>query len=253
MATAPVTARFASARAVPDERWFFVGMAVLAMAIALVGFTWRYFLPLSRGSFHAAAVVHVHGVTMWSWTVLFFVQSWLAARGRIRFHRLLGMAGISLLTLAAWTGTVVALLQLERRLAAGEGDAARAFVALPLSLVVMMVPLFFAAILHARRAGFHARLMLMVTLVSLQPALARIVGAIRGGIAEPAVNGAVGGLTVLLLIGIAIAYDARTRPRPHPAYLWGGAWIVAVQVARLTLGHTPAWYATADVLATLVR
>lgn len=235
------------------ERWFFVRMALLATTIAFVGFLWRYFLPLSAGTFHAPAIVHLHGLTMWSWTVLFLLQSWLAATGRLRHHRLFGFLGISILTLAVWTGTTVSLEQLAGRLARGQGDDARAFAALPLSLVALMSVLFIAAIVQGRRAETHARLMLLVTLVGLQPALARIVAVMRGGIMEPAINGAVAGVVVLLLISAAMVRDLRTRGRIHGAYIAGGLAVLAVQVARVTLVHTPAWHATVDALLVLVR
>jgi hypothetical protein len=44
-------------------------------------------------------------------------------------------------------------------------------------------------------------------------------------------------------------YDMRTRGRPHPAYLIGGAIVLAVQVLRVPLSTTPLWYAIADFLA----
>lgn len=235
-----------------SERWFFVWMAALSAAIALVGFTWRYFLPLSAGQLHVPVIVHVHGLTMWAWTLWFLMQTWLAASGRVRHHRLFGMAGISLVTLAVWTGIVVALQQLDRRLAVGDGDLARAFVAQPLSLVAMMAVLFAAAIANARRIDVHSRLMLLVTLVALQPALARIIAVVTG-VSNPVVNGPVAGVIVLLLVGVAMGHDVRQRGSPHSAYVWGGALIAVVQIARVTLVHTPAWYAITDVLVALVR
>jgi hypothetical protein len=51
------------------------------------------------------------------------------------------------------------------------------------------------------------------------------------------------------LIAAAMVHDARTRGRPHPAYLIGGAIMLAVQVLRLPLSTTPWWFAVADFLA----
>jgi hypothetical protein len=41
----------------------------------------------------------------------------------------------------------------------------------------------------------------------------------------------------------------RTRGRPHPAYVIGGAVMLGVQLLRLPVSTTPWWYAVADVLA----
>ena len=51
------------------------------------------------------------------------------------------------------------------------------------------------------------------------------------------------------LILAGMIYDMRTRGRIHPAYLIGGAIIVAVQVLRAPVSTTQWWYAVADFLA----
>jgi signal transduction histidine kinase len=234
-----------------DDRGFYVAMAAGAVAVAFTGFAWRYFLPLRAGTLHATSLVHVHGLLMWSWTLLYFAQAWLASRGRLRQHRLFGMAGIALMTLCVWTGASVAILQLDRQLAAGAGDAARAFVIQPLGLVLVMPLLFGAAIVHARRPDAHARLMLLVTLVALQPALARLAQAMLG--AGQPLNAMLAGGVILLTIGACMVRDLRSRGRVHPAYVYGGALVLVVQLARIALAGTPAWYSAADALRTLAR
>lgn len=234
------------------ERMFIFYMALGCVAIAFAGFVSRYFAPMAAGTFAAPALVHIHGLVMWSWTLLFAWQSWLAANGRLRRHRSFGMAGIALFTLAVWIGVSVGIDQLDRRLEAGAGDAARAFLIMPLSLAVMMIVLFTVAIANARRPDVHARLMLLVTLVALTPALARLTGDVMGTGPHPR-NPVIGGLIALALVGIAVARDIRVRGRPHRAYLYGGGFIVIGMVARSTLNQTAGWYAVADGLRTLVH
>lgn len=238
--------------ALDAERGFFVGMALICVAIAFAGFVSRYFAPVAAGSFTAPSLVHIHGLVMWSWTLLFAWQSWLAAKGQLRRHRLTGMAGIALFTLAVWIGASVALQQVDRQLDAGVGDTARAFLAMPMSLVVMMVVLFVAAILNARRSEVHARLMLLVTLVALTPALARLTGDVLGTGPHPR-NPVIGGFLALGLVGIAAGRDIRVLGRPHPAYLYGGGFIALGMLARSVLNRTEAWYAMADGLRALVH
>jgi hypothetical protein len=55
------------------------------------------------------------------------------------------------------------------------------------------------------------------------------------------------GADALLLA--AMIYDVRTRGRIHPAYLIGGALLVAVQILRVPASTTQWWYAIADFLA----
>jgi hypothetical protein len=52
---------------------------------------------------------------------------------------------------------------------------------------------------------------------------------------------------VFILVGVI--YDWRTRGRPHPAYLIGGATIVAAQVLRGPLSTTQWWSGIVDCLA----
>lgn len=234
------------------ERRFFFHMALVCVAIAFAGFVSRYFAPMAAGTFAAPALVHIHGLVMWSWTLLFAWQSWLAANGRLRTHRMSGMAGIALFTLAVWIGASVGIEQFDRRLDAGAGDEARAFLAMPLSLAFMMIVLFTAAISNARRPDVHARLMLLVTLVALTPALARLTGDTFGTGPHPR-NAVIGGVLALVLVGIAAARDVRVRGRPHVAYLYGGGFIALGMVARSTLNRTDLWYSVADGLRTFAN
>jgi hypothetical protein len=238
--------------ALEAERWFFVYMALACVAIAFAGFISRYFAPVAAGRFDAPSLVHIHGLVMWSWTLLFAWQTWLAASGKLQRHRSFGMAGIALFTLAVWIGASVSLQQLDRQLDAGIGNPARAFLAMPMSLALMMVVLFAAAILNARRSDVHARLMLLATLVALTPALARLTGDAFGTGPHPR-NPIIGGFVALALVGVAVARDLRVHGRPHAAYLYGGGFIAAGMLARSTLNRTEAWYAVADGLRALVH
>ena len=162
------------------------------------------------------------------------------------------MAGIALFTLAVWIGVSVAVQQLDRQLSAGAGDTARAFLAMPISLAAMMIVLFVAAILNARRPDVHARLMLLVTLVALTPALARLTGDALGTGPHPR-NPVIGGLLALALVGFAIVRDVRASGRPHPAYLYAGGFVVVGMLARSTLNRTETWYAMTDALRMLAH
>ena len=242
----------ASARTALDtERRFFFRVAVVCVVVAFAGFVSRYFAPVAAGTFAARALVHLHGLVMWTWMLLFAWQAWLAAEGRLRRHRAFGMTGIALFTLAVWLGISVALLQLDQQIEAGDGDRARAFVALPLSLALTMVVLFTAAMGNTRRSEVHARLMLMVTLVALTPALARLVGNAFGTGPHPR-NPVIAAVIVLVAIGLAATRDLRIRGRVHAAYLYGGGFVAIMTLARFSVNRTDAWYVAADALRRLV-
>jgi len=55
-------------------------------------------------------------------------------------------------------------------------------------------------------------------------------------------------IAVLLLVGAVAVYEWRTRGRPHPVWLIGGAIMAAVYVGRVPLSATPGWQALAEAL-----
>ena len=242
-----------------DARWFYVGMAGVCAVIAFVGFAPTYWLQLAPETFVGTPLLHLHAVLFSAWPVYLLLQTTLAARGRVGRHRAWGLLGISLATAMVLVGFAVANDVLATRLAAGYGDAARAFHIASTSLITLFGGFVFAAILYVSRPEIHKRLMLLATVSMLPPAIARLFFAVSVGIG-PGLRPGLGpprtvegvlmpGLIADALILAGVIYDMRTRGRPHPAYLIGGAIVLAVQVLRIPLSMTPLWYAIADFLA----
>ena len=156
-------------------------------------------------------------------------------------------------------GFAVANEVLEKRLAAGFGDRARAFHIASSSLITLFGGFVFAAIVYVRRPEIHKRLMLLATVSMIPPAIARLFFAVsvgmgaglRPGLGPPRTVESVliPSLLADAFILAGVVYDVRTRGRPHPAYLVGGAIILAVQVLRGPASTTTWWYALADFLA----
>ena len=238
---------------------FYVTMAAVCAAIAFGGFAGTFWLQLPAATFVGSAMLHLHALLFSAWTALFLSQAILVFRGRVAHHQAWGLVGIALATSMLFTGLAVAIGSLETRLEAGYGDAARAFMIVPVSAIVLFFGLFAAAIANLHRTDWHKRLMLVATISLLQPAIARFYflaatgggPGMRPGLGPPrAVEFAYGpGLLVIALIVLAILYDWRWRGRPHGAYLWGLGTVVAVMALRVPLSRTPAWYAMADFLA----
>jgi hypothetical protein len=59
------------------------------------------------------------------------------------------------------------------------------------------------------------------------------------------------GLAANLLIVAAMIHDRRTRGRIHPAYWYGGAIVLAVQLLRMPLSTTSAWMHATDWLVAM--
>lgn len=238
---------------------FYVWMAAAFALIAFGGFAETYWLQLPAGTFRGGPLLHLHGIMFSAWTVLLLSQTALAARGRLSHHRAWGLLGIAMASAMVLLGLAVAINGMVHRIEAGDGVLGRAFVIVPVSAVLMFGGFFAAAIANLQRPEAHKRLMLLATLSLLTAAVARMFFvAITGGgpglrpglgPAHPASTALAPSLLLMLFVVAGIVYDWRTRGRPHPVWLWGGAIMLAVILLRVPLSTTPAWTAAADFLA----
>jgi uncharacterized membrane protein YoaK (UPF0700 family) len=138
-------------------------------------------------------------------------------------------------------GVTTAIVSGRRDVAAGSEEAL-SFLTTPFADMLVFLALVAAAIAYRRRAETHKRLMLLATISILDAAVARWPLALIA--TSPFAFFVV--TDVFILIGIA--YDALSRRRVHPAYVWGGALIVASQPLRLMVGQTAAWRGIARMI-----
>ena len=151
--------------------------AILFPLIVLVGFGRTYYFKGLFGTTRPlpSSLVHLHGLVMTAWVVLFVVQVRLASSKRIHRHQQLGYAGIGLGALIIATGLPTAL----RAAKYGSASAPPAipplsFLLVPTFDLLIFALLFGAAILYRRRPAAHKRLMLLTAVNFLPPALARV-------------------------------------------------------------------------------
>jgi hypothetical protein len=251
-------ATIAAPRARPLVSRFYITMAGVFVAIAFGGFFGTYWLQIARGTFTGSPMTHLHGLLFSLWTLFFLSQAMLVANGSLRSHKAWGLLGISLATAMLFTGMAVAIEGLQARLDAGYGNAARAFVIVPVTAVLLFAGLVAAAIVNLRRPEWHKRLMLVATVALLQAAVARFFflaatgggPGMRPGLAppQPVANTLVPGLLVSSLIVAAMIHDRRSHGRVHPAYWWGFGLTMIVLLSRPLIAYTDAWYRFADFL-----
>ena len=238
-----------------DTTRFYFRMAVVFVIIAFSGFTPTYWAPLASGSFAAPPIVHVHGALLFSWTVLYLLQTALIASGRARGHQALGLFGIALFSVMCCSIVATRLILLRTEVHDGFGDAAHRFSAVALCSLPLLIGFFAAAIANTRRPELHKRLMYLVMVGLMIPALARVFLVLL----KPA--GAVGPpppfvlvpptLTAALLIVVAIVYERRHYGRVHPVYLYGGPTLVLWTLAIVPFSGTAAWSAAIRALERL--
>lgn len=237
-----------------SDRPLYLLAAVIVPLVVLAGFARTYYL---KGFFATPAMpsflVHLHGIVMTAWVVLFIVQVTLVAKRRTKTHQRLGILGAGLAALVFVVGILTGLYAAARfvndpSLVPAGGPPPLPFLIIPLGDMVIFAILITAALYYRKRLDVHKRLMLLAAINIMTPAIARIpLGFI--------VNGgplAFFGLTDLCLIGF-VAFDTIRHRRLHPAFLWGGLFLIIMQPLRLLIAPTDAWISFAAALVRLVQ
>jgi hypothetical protein len=143
------------------DRRLFLAAAVVFPLIVLAGFARTYYAKMAFGTPPLPSnLVHVHGLVMTAWVVLFIAQVRFISSKRVRLHQRLGYAGIGLGALIIATGVPTALRAAKYgSTASPAGIPPLAFLIVPMFDLLMFALLFGAAIYY-RRIG---RLILMQT------------------------------------------------------------------------------------------
>lgn len=247
------------------SRRFYVWMSGACLIIAILGFVPTYFAPVVRGTFAAEPVVHVHGMILFAWVIMLFTQSLLVARGHILAHRTWGMLGVSIATAIVFITVTVVSLRIAQASAPGQppglAHAVRAFEWPVVSELLFFTAVFILAIVWLRRPESHKRLLLLGTISFLGAPIGRW---FQVFLAPPAAaSGAhdtgVPPVFVLvppslvgnLLILVAMAYDGRTRGRPHPVYLIGGGVLLLLELTAVPVSDTHVWQSVATAIGHL--
>jgi hypothetical protein len=238
-----------------ERRSFYVWMAGAFVLVAFGGFTPTYWSKVAAGTFHAPPIIHIHGALLFSWTLFFFVQTSLVAAGRTLDHRAWGLAGISLFTAMMCSILVGEAAVLARYQALGFGDAGLRFAAVTLILWPLLAVLFALAIVNIRRPETHKRLMTLLMIAMMTPAIARVFLtflAPPGQLGPPAPFVALPpALVADLFLVVAIVRDWRLLGRPHPVYVYGGIALVAQQLLTVPIAGTATWLHIAQAFASL--
>jgi hypothetical protein len=236
---------------------FYVRMAAVFVAIAVIGFAPSYWGPLSQGTLDVPPILLVNALLFYGWTLLLLRQTWLAASGEMRRHREIGVLGVALATAMLFVGLNAAVTSIRRGEAAGFGDTARAFSVVSVTAIALFSVLVAIAIVNVRKPELHKRLMLVATASILQAAVGRWFLLFLAPPRPPGVSVAVPppvfvtvlpGLLVDLPIVVAMIHDRRTIGRVHPVYWIAGACVVAVQVLRVPISSTAAWEGVVQAL-----
>ena len=217
------------------ERRFFLAGALAFALFAFIGFARTYYLKGIFGTPALGDLVHLHGVVMTLWVVLFVAQVSLVAANRRDIHCKLGVFGALLAAAVVVVGSATAIASARHGLSP-DGMPPLVFLVIPLGTVAVFAVLVAAALALRKRSDYHKRLMLLASLSIVTPAIARFL-AVNFEVTAPPVFL---GLTVLLMV-VFVAWDTAKHRRLHPAFGWGLAFFVLSLPLRIALAKTPAW------------
>jgi hypothetical protein len=228
------------------EGRFYVGMAIVALAIAIAGFAPALLNTSSRRA-PLTLAVGAHGVVFTAWLLLFLTQTLLVPRGRFIVHRRLGYAGVVLAVLMVVTGYATSIAMARRGFdLSGDFSAASNFN--PIILLVFQLGdlvsfgiLVAAAVWYRGRPDVHKRLMLLATVGALMPAaLAHIIGhsPYLREIKAPIIL-----IPPAMLLFASAVHDRLSRGRIHPVSLWLAlALFVWANVRAVIIGPSDTWH-----------
>lgn len=234
------------------DRPFFLFMAVLLLATAVVGFAPSSLAILSREDPSPPILVHIHAALMLSWLLLLVAQASLRLTGRMEFHRQLGTIAFVLVPAIV----IVMILASYGRLAAaadpGPIPPIRYNILLLQLRSILLFPLFVIWALSARRSSpaTHKRFMIVATVVVLDAALART-GWLPGPGSRHESFESMSIVQFLLLMPL-VAHDLVSTRRVHRATIIGISVFAFFAVVLNLLWGSEWWHETAAILAAYI-
>jgi len=231
------------------DRRIFAAAAIVFPLLVLLGFGRTYYLkalfdvpPLP------SILVHVHGLLMTAWVVLFVTQVRLISSKRIQLHRRLGYGSIGLAVLIVASGIPTALRAAKYgSTSSPPGVSPTGFLIVPAFDLALFAILFGAAIYFRRNPATHKRLMLLTAINLLPPAIARIPSASLQALGPLWFFG-VPTMLALLCLGL----DIRRHDGINNAFVVGTVLLIASYPIRLVLMDSAAWLAAATWLTSFV-
>jgi len=238
----PSQEQSAALRTLMSERLSYVIAGSVMLVATAVGF--RLFLAHGKGfgggeiTRQIVPLVVVHGLAMFSWIILFPLQSVFIANGNRRLHMRIGVGGAVLAGIMVPLGSVAAILsvrynpELYQPLGGG-----RFFLATMLGEMLSFGILVVVAIIYRRRPEIHRPMMLLASLMIISGSLGRCPYIGKFALMPPLyVLGptlALGALFLVLQWGMT-----RALSRWHA---FGYSAIVIASFIFIVIGHSTVW------------
>lgn len=216
---------------------FFFVVALIGLLACLIGFSKTFIIPSAKGTFSAPAIIYVHAAFVFSWVLLYLLQTSLIQANRYAVHATLGFLGIFIAAGVAITIVFVGHYVVERDLPS-QGDFAYSSFLGNISSPLLFASLVTAGIVNRHKPAVHKRWMLLAMIVVLWPAWFRF----RHFFPDvPRPDIWFGWVLADSLILIAWIWDRYQNGFIHPVLRWGGLFIIMEQGFEVFSFGKPFW------------
>ena len=220
----------ATANALPGAlkpgKYLFPGIAGGLLVCVVLGFAPTFFL---RPFMDVTAIpwhVHLHGLVLTGWYVLFLFQSMLIATGRVGIHRKIGITGLFVGLAVVATSIVVVSEIVDRVDVAFSGDPGEASEVIwgSFARILGFTTFLAIALAYRRNREIHRRAIVVASIAIIQPAIGRF----AFGLLPPgSLSGYLLMFAIMLSFFVALmVFDLSTRGRPH--------WVTAIGLLYVT-------------------
>jgi hypothetical protein len=228
------------------DRWYLRTIAVVMIAMAIVGFA-PSIVDRTHRLGPMTLLVAVHGILFFRWLVLFLVQTTLVATRRVPLHRRMGVVAVALLVLLVPLSYVV-MVEMVRRGHDLSGDQIVTHDPLFGSIFNFVAVIEFSllagtALLFRRRREIHARLMLFANIMLMEVPITHLLG--HFGMLSPFT--VLAGTAVFLLS--AIAWDYLSARPAHRSTVIVAVLLFPLLPIQGIVGSTAVWHHFAAWLA----
>lgn len=219
-------------RPLANDRRFFRNLITVMAVILLAGFVVQ--LALGRSSFNSPLIVHLHAFGFMTWVAITLTQTWLAASGNLTLHRKLGLLSIGWVIVLLILGPLVTIATVQTGRTPFFFQPQHFLIANPLTLLGF-AGLFAAAIVLRQQADWHTRLQVSAFVMLMGPGFGRLLPMPF----LPPYAFETAGLVALIFPVIGMLRDWRVHGRPHAAWLWGIAVLLATTLLARVVGFSP--------------
>lgn len=206
----------------PRRSTFFTGLALLLLALVVVGFWPSYYGAVLRADVappHPGWIIHAHAAVFLGWMLLFIAQTLQVWRGRPDLHRRLGigMAGYGVLTAVFGVYASVAL-ELNRYSFTHNFDLSAGRLLLNWLTIALFAGFLAAAIHYRRKPEVHKRLMVVATYSLATAGIGRVPTRVFD---LPPGHPLLNQFLLIAPLLLCAAYDLKTRGKVHVVILAG--------------------------------